>query len=152
MQYWNTHDHSREIYKSITSANGGNYAGQYPWDDCVDNPEPTLLIYYYSHSETPSEKNHHLKGKKKLIFCTENRVSHIFSEFIYYFSMFFQSGFLGDRCLQSTFNLSAFLSRYAVLFCTNTKYSKDPGATGAGDRRGRIYSNFFIFRIVWIRG
>ena len=47
-QSWNTHDHSRTaIYKSMTSANGGNYAGQYPCDDCdgwVDNLEPTLLI------------------------------------------------------------------------------------------------------------
>ena len=40
-----THDHSRKVIsKSMTSANGGNYAGQYSSDGWVDNLEPTLLL------------------------------------------------------------------------------------------------------------
>ena len=40
-----THDHSRTIrYKSITSANGGTYAGQYPCNGWVDNLKSTRLI------------------------------------------------------------------------------------------------------------
>ena len=39
---WNTHDHSCTIiYKSMTSANGGTYAGQYSCDCWVDNLEST---------------------------------------------------------------------------------------------------------------
>ena len=36
----------QRIYVSMTSANGGTYAGQYPCDDdgCVDNLESTTLL------------------------------------------------------------------------------------------------------------
>ena len=40
-----THDHSRKVIsKSMTSANGGNYAGQYSSDGWVDNLEPTFIL------------------------------------------------------------------------------------------------------------
>ena len=44
----------------MTSANGGNYTGQYPCDRWVDNLEPKLLIHLFSEAETPSEENHKL--------------------------------------------------------------------------------------------
>ena len=43
----------------MTSAKGGNYAGQYPCDGRIDNLEPTLLItFFFSESGAQSEENH----------------------------------------------------------------------------------------------
>ena len=56
----------------MTSASGGTYAVQNPWDGWVDNLEPTLWIptryKLFSDLETQSEENHQLipLQKKKL--------------------------------------------------------------------------------------
>ena len=68
--------------------NGWTYAGQYPCDGWVDNPEPTLLlpvICFLIQVRRQSEENYcdslinHLQDKNQLV-RTENRINDIFSE------------------------------------------------------------------------
>ena len=129
---------SYKRYKSMTSANNGNYEGQHPCDGWVNYLEPTpwIPIICFMISGTQSvEKRYSITHKTKCKFRTENRVS--------YFPISFLTGVsiivsIGSRETDAGDHLATFLLFVCCTFYTinNTQLSKVLRGQSRGGAQG----------------